>query len=210
MKTQVTSAPILALATDEGQFKIEADVLDYASGAVLSQYQMGSWHPIRFYSKGFSSAERNYKIYDKEMLVIIRALDEWRHLVQGSKDKIEIWTDYKNLEYFLSAQRLNRRQARWSALLADYDFTLKHKPGKTMLKPDALSRRPDHKDGMDNDNDGVTLISAEHIACLHTNSAAVLRTDGNAIVDALQKRGPVLEQHQNQQAQWHTQQWPEH
>jgi len=104
MKTQVTSAPILALATDEGQFKIEADASDYASGAVLSQYQMGSWHPIGFYSKGFSSAERNYKIHDKEMLAIIRALDEWRHLVQGSKDKIEIWTDHKNLEYFLSAQ----------------------------------------------------------------------------------------------------------
>ena len=71
-----------------------------------------------------------------------------------------------------------------------------------MLKPDALSRRPDHKDGMDNDNDGVTLISAEHIACLHTNSTAVLRTDGDAIVDALQKRGPAVENPKDKDAVW--------
>ena len=150
MKIQVTSAPILTLATDEGQFKIEADASNYTSGAVLLQYQKSSWHLIGFYLKGFSPAEKNYEIHDKEMLVIICALDEWRHIVQGSKDKIKMWTDHKNLKYFLSAQQLNRHQAHWSALLADYDFTLKHKLEKTMLKPDALSCRPDHKDGMDN------------------------------------------------------------
>jgi len=202
MKTQVTSAPILTLATDEGQFKIEANASDYASGAVLSQYQKSSWHPIGFYSKGFSPTERNYKIHNKEMLAIIYALDEWRHLVQGSKDKIEIWTDYKNLEYFLSAQRLNRHQACWSALLADYNFMLKHKPGKMMLKLDALSCWPDHKDGMDNDNDGVTLISAKHITYLHTNRMAVLLTDGDAIVNALQKRGPAVENPKDKDTVW--------
>ena len=67
-----------------------------------------------------------------------------------------------------------------------------------MLKPDALSCRPDHKDSMDNNNDGVTLISAKHIACLHTNSAAVLWMDG----DAIEKREPAVENPKDKDAVW--------
>jgi hypothetical protein len=42
------------------------------------------------------------------MLAIIRALDEWRHFLEGAGHKVEIWTDHKNLEYFMSAKKLNR------------------------------------------------------------------------------------------------------
>ncbi|GLB43819.1 putative chromo (CHRromatin Organisation MOdifier) domain containing protein [Lyophyllum shimeji] len=167
LKILLTSAPVLTLPTDDSPYKIEADASDYASGAVLSQLQSKAWHPMAYLSKSFTAAERNYEIHDKEMLAIIRALKEWRYLVQGSRHKIEIWTDHKNLEYFLTARKLNRRQVRWSVLLADYDYTLKHRLGKTMLKPDALSRRPDHKEGVDNDNDDITLITPEHISALH-------------------------------------------
>lgn len=105
LKDRLTSAPVLALAIDNEPYKIEADASDYASGAVLSQQQDGVWHPVAYYSKSFSAAERNYEIHDKEMLAIIRALEEWRYLVQGNGHKIEIWTDHKNLEYFLSAKK---------------------------------------------------------------------------------------------------------
>jgi len=54
--------------------------------------------------------KRNYKIYDKEILVIIRGLENWKHLLEGVKFKFEIWTDHKNLEYFMKVQKLNRRQ----------------------------------------------------------------------------------------------------
>src|SRR6267378_2706681 len=77
------------------------------------------------------------KIHDKEMLAIIRAIEEWRHFLE--EHKFEVWTDHKNLEYFMSAKKLNRRQARWSLVLARFDFTLRHRPGKSMGKPDALS-----------------------------------------------------------------------
>lgn len=137
-------------------------------------------------------AKRNYEIHDKEMLARIRALEEWRYLVQGSKHKLEIWTDHKNLEYFLTAQKLNRRQAQWSGLLADYDFCLKHKLGKSMLKPDALSRRLDHKKGVENDNKDVTLITADHILALLIGSAIMAATEGDTIVELLKERGPTL------------------
>ena len=52
----------------------------------------------------------NYKIYDKKILVMIRGLENWKHLLEGVKFKFEIWTDHKNLEYFMKVQKLNRRQ----------------------------------------------------------------------------------------------------
>lgn len=95
------------------------------------------------------------------MLAIIRALDEWRHYLEGTKHTFQIWTDHKNLEYFMTAKKLNRRQARWSLFLSRFDFTLYHRPGKSSGKPDALSRRPDHRKG-ENDNDNVTLLKPSY------------------------------------------------
>ena len=76
----------------------------------------------------------------KEMLAIIRSLQEWQHFVEGAEHQFEIWTDHKNLEYFMTAKHLNCRQARWSLYLAQFDFILHHIPGKSMGKPNALSR----------------------------------------------------------------------
>jgi len=46
------------------------------------------------------------------MLTVIRRLENWRHLLEDAKFKFEVWIDHKNLEYFMKAQKLNRRQAR--------------------------------------------------------------------------------------------------
>ena len=56
--------------------------------------------------------ERNYEIHDKEILAIICMLEEWRHFLEEAQYLVEIWTDYKNLEYFMMAKKLNCRQAR--------------------------------------------------------------------------------------------------
>ena len=83
--------------------------MNFATGAVLSQQQEDStFHPIAFMSKAFTDVERNYQIYDKEMLVIIQALEEWQHFLEGAAEQIEIRTDHKNLAYFRTAQKLNR------------------------------------------------------------------------------------------------------
>ena len=74
----VTTAPILASPQDSEPFCIEANSSDFASRAVLSQKLPGEekWYPVAFYSKFLSPVERNYEIHDKEMLTIIRALEE--------------------------------------------------------------------------------------------------------------------------------------
>jgi len=94
---------------------------------------------VAFYSKSLSPVERNYEIHDKEMLAIIHALEEWRHFLEGARHPVEIWTDHKNLEYFMMAKKLNRRQARWSLYLARFDFKLTHRPGHSMGKLDAVT-----------------------------------------------------------------------
>ena len=74
----VTTALVLMSPQDSELFWVEANSLDFATGAVLSQQSMtdGKWHPMIFYSKSLSSVERNYEIHDKEMLAIIHTLEE--------------------------------------------------------------------------------------------------------------------------------------
>jgi len=59
--------------------------------------------------KSLNEAERNYEIHNKEILAIIQYLEVWEYFLEGVKDQSEIWTDYKNLEYFMKAQKLNQR-----------------------------------------------------------------------------------------------------
>jgi len=164
LKTAVTTAPVLVSPQDLESFWVEVDSSNFATGAVLSQQSMtdGKWHPIAFYSKTLSSMERNYKIHDKKMLAIIRALEEWRHFLEGATHLVEIWTDHKNLEYFMTAKKLNRHQARWSLHLARFDFLLHHYPGRTMGKPDTLSRRANHGNGA-LDNENIVLLRPEFL-----------------------------------------------
>src|SRR5258707_3583571 len=85
LKNAVTSAPMLTFPSRSGLFHLECDASNFATGAILSQQQEdGLFHPIGFMSKSFSDTERNYQIHDKEMLVIMHALEEWRHFLEGS------------------------------------------------------------------------------------------------------------------------------
>ena len=111
-----------------------------------------------FLLKSLNEVERNYKIHDKEMLAVIRGLENWRHLLEGTKYKFEVWTNYKNLEYFMKVQKLNRRQAHWALYLSRFDFTLKHFPGTKIEKADELSRRLDWKVGVEKDNNDQIFI----------------------------------------------------
>jgi len=92
LKTVVTTAPVLMSPQESDLSWIEADSLDFATGAVLSQQLTTDrkWHPIAFYSKSLFSVERNYEIHDKEMLAIIRVLEEWRHFLEGATHLVEI------------------------------------------------------------------------------------------------------------------------
>ena len=160
LKTRIMEDVVLAIPLDNGKFRVEADSSDYANGAVLSQQVDGKWRPIAFRSRSLNEVERNYEIYDKEMMAIMDSLSEWRQYLMGAREPFEIWTDHQNLQYFRKLQKLNRRQARWVTELSEYSFELVHKPGNSPGKADALSRMTRLEMGV-NDNNDVILLKPE-------------------------------------------------
>jgi len=111
LKERFTKKPVLIALDLDKKMRMEVDTSDYAmEGVLLMECNNGLWRPVAFLSKSLNEMERNYKIHDKEMLVIIRKLENWRHLLEGTCFKFEIWTDHKNLEYFMKAQKLNCKQ----------------------------------------------------------------------------------------------------
>ena len=159
MKKRFTEEPVLIMPDQMKPFQIECDASKWASGAVLTQLDInGDQHPCAFISRTFSPTEWNYEIYDRELLSVICALQEWRHYIQGSNHETIIYSDHKNLTYFRNAQKLNCRQARWSLLLSEYDIKLIHLPGDKMILSDTLSRRPDFIPDKDTDNEDILLL----------------------------------------------------
>ena len=100
------------------------DASEHAIGGVLSQEQDGKWKPIAFLFRTMQPAERNYKIYDNELIAIVEALTKWRQYLLDAIKKFEVWTDHKNLKYFRELHKLNRQQVRWYLKLQDYYFIL--------------------------------------------------------------------------------------
>ena len=159
LKKKFQESPVLQMPDMMKPFVVESDASKYASGAVLRQQDTnGDWHPCAYLSKSFNETERNYEIYDRELLAIIRALTDWRHYLIGSPHIVTVLSDHQNLTYFRTTQKLNRRQARWSLFLSDFNLQLVHLPGKQMVQSDALSRRPDHYPSTDTDNEDRILL----------------------------------------------------
>jgi len=93
---------MLASLDLDKEFRVETDALNYATGGVLSMKCSDELRrPVAFISKLLSDTEQNYEIHDKEMLAVVRCLEEWRHFLEGVVVKFEIWIDHKNLEYFM-------------------------------------------------------------------------------------------------------------
>ena len=89
-----------------------------------------------------SPAQRNYQIYDKELLAVINSIDEWRPYLLGATESIEVFTDHKNLEFYCKPQDLTRRQAGWIPQLQEFHLRLIHRPGRLNTQADFLSRPP--------------------------------------------------------------------
>ena len=104
---------------------VETNASDYVSVGVLSQYDdQGIPHPVDFFSKKHALAECNYEIYDKELLAVVRAFEEWRADLQSVINPIQVLTDHKNLEYFTPPKLFNRRQTCWSQFLSQFSFKI--------------------------------------------------------------------------------------
>ena len=121
---------------------VKSDSSDCVTGEVLSQPDsQGVLHPVAYFSTCMAPAECNYDIYDKELLAIIRAFEEWRPELKGAAEQVQVITDHKNLEYFMITKQLSCHQAHWSEFLSRFNFAIQYCSGKLNNRADALTRQ---------------------------------------------------------------------
>jgi hypothetical protein len=124
LKDIFITAPSLLQFDFDKATQIETDSSGWCLGGTLLQPDLqGLWTPCAFFSKKLSVTECNYLIYNKEMLTIIRCLEEWDSELCGVQE-FEICSDHKNLEYFMTTRKLSERQVQWSLVLAQYNFII--------------------------------------------------------------------------------------
>ena len=141
LKEIFVTEPNLATFDSERDTVLECDSSGYAVGGVLSQYDdEGILRPCAYFSKKNNPHECNYEIHDKELLAVVRCLEEWDAELRSVKS-FKVITDHKNLEYFMKPKMLSERQIRWAALLSRFNMEILYRPGKQNVRADALSRR---------------------------------------------------------------------
>ena len=111
-----------------------------------------------------SPAESSYEIYDKELLAIVQAFEEWRPELEGSAEPVEVITDHKALDYFMRSRLLSRRQARWSQFLTPFNFKICYRPG-SQNGPAYLLSRP-----MGNDDEPIKKYLEQQVLKPHNLS----------------------------------------
>ena len=115
------------------------DASIYGVGAMYGQGP--TWQtcrPAGFMSRKFTDAQRNYRIFELEMIAILEALLKWEDKLLGYR--VHIVTDHQSLEFFKTQNRLSARQARWMEYLSRFDYTIQYIKGITNKAADALSR----------------------------------------------------------------------
>lgn len=140
LKAALCSSPILAYPKQRGQFILDTDASNIGIGAVLSQVQDGEERVIEYFSKILSKPERNYCVTRKELLAIVKSVDHFHRYLYGREFIIR--TDHAALSWLLRLKNPEGQVARWMEKLQQYDFKIKHRPGRQHLNADALSRRP--------------------------------------------------------------------
>ena len=193
----MASNPVLHHPNYDKPFVLEVDTSQYATGAILYQKnEEGHLCPVGYHSHMLNEAERGYDIHDRELLAVIQGLRNWRHILLSSSYQTTVYTDHANLTYYRQPQRINRRVARYLTDLAEYDFVLIHKPGKTN-QADHLSQHPGYDTGAHDNKEVLVLperlfVNAIHLDSLGTEVAE--RQMGRPEIDDWKTMWPIIEE----------------
>jgi 6-pyruvoyl-tetrahydropterin synthase len=142
LKRRVIETLLLSYFSFELKTFLESNSFDYVSIEVLSQKENDDYiKSISYFFKTLFSAEWNYEIYDKKLLIIIRCFEQWRAELQSVEKSINVLTDHKSLKYFMMIKKFNKRQTRWAEFLAEFDFKIVYQSEKKNDKADSLLRR---------------------------------------------------------------------
>ena len=183
VKNAITSEPVLKIFDPELPVELETDASNFALGAQIGQRgEDGKLRPVAFYSKKLHGAELNYPIYDKEFLAIINAFKEFRHYLLGSKHKVKVYTDHKNIAHFATTQQLSGRQIRWAEYLSEFDYEIIHRKGTENGRADALSRRNDYDTGPSVETGQILELDAHgHLQQKQLNAVFKIHADDSIL-----------------------------
>ena len=107
LKELVKGDPVLMRPDHDRPFTLKVDVSQYTLGAVLSQRNnAGRLQPVGYFSKTLIPAERNYNVYNHELLTLVQSLEHWRHLLMGTSHPIEVFTNHKGLTKYWQPQKI--------------------------------------------------------------------------------------------------------
>lgn len=141
LKTSLVSAPVLMRADFDKPFYVLTDASIDGLGCVLSQLDDDNKeHPVMYASRSTTKGERNYGISKLEMAAVIFALKQFRPYLLGNSFQITIISDHACLNGLLNTKSPTGILARWLQYLAEYDYTIKYRPGKKNNAADFLSR----------------------------------------------------------------------
>lgn len=140
LKNTLCTEPLLQYPDFTRPFVITTDASNYAIAGILSQGTVGKDLPIAYASRTLNSAEQNYSTIEKELLAIVYSVSYFRPYVYGRK--FTLVTDHKPLTWLNSVKDPTSRLARWRLKLAEYEYDVIYKAGKTNVNADALSRNP--------------------------------------------------------------------
>ena len=138
LKTSLTTAPVTAYPDFDKPFRLYTDASNVGLGAILAQVQEGKERIICCASRSLNKSEQNYPATKKECLAIVWGIKIFRSYLMPKP--FEIFTDHYSLQWLRSMKTENALLHRWAASLEDYEFEVKHRPGKKQGHVDALSR----------------------------------------------------------------------
>jgi transposase InsO family protein len=138
LKRRLTTAPILAHPDFSKPFLVKPDASAYGVGAVLSQVRDGIERVVAYSSRGLNRLEKQYAATEREALAALWAVKHFRPYIYGTH--FVLVTDHSSLQWLKTMKDTNSRLQRWSITMSEYDYEVKHKPGKQHTDADALSR----------------------------------------------------------------------
>ncbi|GJP86394.1 hypothetical protein CLOP_g16418 [Closterium sp. NIES-67] len=139
LKEAVKTTPMLKLPDPEEPFLLYTDWSSSGMGAVLCQREKGTERVVAYASRSCRPAESNYSSYEGEGLAAVWAVELFRSYLQGRR--FTLVTDHQPLLWLMRNQTLKGRNALWAMRFQEFDFEIKHRPGKTLQHVDGLSRQ---------------------------------------------------------------------
>jgi hypothetical protein len=188
LKTLMCARPILRQPDYTKPFFLATDTSAYGVGAVLLQegetnprIHKTMRHPITYYLATFTPMERNYDIFERELLAVMKALHHWRPHLAATETPVTVLTDHTNLNHWKTPKKVNRRVARWFGELQEYNLVIQHIPGKLHTAANMLSRPPIEDKGEGNNNN-LMLLPEEMFIRLQTSK------DADPVDEALKRK----------------------